>query len=396
MDCSNLIDSWRWFGDSDPISLKKIKMTGVKHIVSGLHHIPIGQVWTESDILIHKQKIEQFGFKWSVVESIPVHESIKYGGTDKDIYINNYIESIRNIASVGINILCYNFMPLVDWTRTDLMCPNFDGSYCLSFNYIDFIVFDLFILHDHNYSHHSYSQFEIKLAEQRFKSMSSENIQKLSDTILEGLPGSMVNSSTLESFKKLIKHYDNLSKTQLQQNLQYFLSKIIPVAIECNVYLGIHPDDPPINLFNVPRVVSTLDDLEQICNFYPCQHNGITLCVGSLASNPDNNLHQILSKLSSKVNFLHLRNIISFKEESNKYSFKESEHLKGDVNLVEVITKITSHPRPINIYFRPDHGDLIFDEHQNQSVNPGYSLLGRFRGLSEIRGILYCLQKIKN
>lgn len=389
---NDLIESWRWFGDSDPISLKKIKMTGVKSIVSGLHHVPIGEIWTLEDILIHKNKIEESGLTWSVVESIPVHETIKYGGQERDKYIHNYSQSIRNIASAGINILCYNFMPMVDWTRTNLMDLNPDGSYRLSFDYIDFIVFDLCILQGETFKENTYTSEQIKAAQTRFQSMSSSDINKLSETILKGLPGSMVNSSTLETFRDLLKIYQGTTRQKLQENLKYFLNSIVPIAIECNVYLGIHPDDPPLNLFNIPRIVSTLEDLQEICNLYPCQQNGITLCIGSLASNPDNDISEIVSKMSQKVNFLHLRNIISQPTKLENFSFKESEHLLGDVNLVEVITKVMSQSRPINIYFRPDHGDLLFEEHKYQNVNPGYSLFGRFRGLSEIRGVLHCLK----
>ena len=199
----------------------------------------------------------------------------------------------------------------------------------------------------------------------------------------------------METFRNLLKIYQGITKQKLQENLKYFLNSIVPIAIECNVYLGIHPDDPPLNLFNIPRIVSTLEDLQEICNFYSCEQNGITLCIGSLASNPDNNISEIVSKMSHKVNFLHLRNIINQQSSLEKFSFRESEHLLGDVNLVEVITKIMEQSRPINIYFRPDHGDLLFEEDKYHNVNPGYSLFGRFRGLSEIRGILYCLKKIK-
>lgn len=392
MKCSNLVDSWRWFGDSDPVSLKNIKMTGVSNIVSGLHHIPIGEVWTNEEILIHKKKIESHGLSWTVVESIPIHESIKYGGVERDFFINNYIESIKNISSAGINILCYNFMPLVDWTRTDLMSPNPDGSYCLSFDYLDFIVFDLFIL-ERNPAF-NYTEEQVLLAKKKFNSMSSSELSRISNTILQGLPGSMVNPSDLTSFKKKLNYYQGKNKLDLQNNLKYFLSLIIPEAIKYNVYLGIHPDDPPIDLFNVPRIVSTLDDLQQICNFFPCEHNGITLCVGSLASNNSNNINEIVSKLSNKVNFLHLRNVTTRTRDNQIFSFRESSHLKGDIDFVSVIQKIIKQPRPIEIYFRPDHGDLLFEDKNEQPSNPGYSLIGRFRGLSEIRGILYCLQRI--
>ena len=395
MTTSKLVDSWRWFGEQDPVSLKNIKMTGVKHLVSGLHHIPIGEIWSQEEISKHKQKIENVGLNWSVAESIPVHESIKYGSPERDIYISNYCQSIKNIASEGINILCYNFMPIVDWTRTDLMSPNKDGSFCLSFSIIDFIIFDIFILKRDQSKNNDYSEEQIQLAKDKFAHMTSEQRIELSDTILKGLPGSMVNSSTLESLQRQLNIYSKITKEQLKENLKYFLQSVVPVSEKYGVYLGIHPDDPPINLFNIPRIVSTLEDLEEICDFYPSEHNGLTLCVGSLGSNPKNNINEIVSKMSSKVNFLHLRNVICDQSQINLFSFKESEHLVGDINLFNVIKKINEQNRPIDIYFRPDHGDLIFDERNSIHINPGYSLLGRFRGLSEIRGIIYCLQKMR-
>lgn len=381
----NLIDSWRWFGDDDPITLEYIKMTGVKNIVSGLHEIPIGSIWEFDTIMNHKNKIEKYNLKWSVVESIPVHESIKYGGNERDLYINNYIESIKNISKAGINILCYNFMPIVDWTRTNLKYPNEDGSFCLRFDIIDFIIFDVFIL-KRSKAHNNYTSDQIQKAQSKYTIMKTEDINTLTSNILKGLPGSMVSSTdSLDSFNKKINLYKDIDSNTLKNNLKYFLKKIAPIAEEFKVYLAIHPDDPPINLFNIPRIVSNLYDLEEICNYYPSEYNGITLCVGSLASNPDNNINLILDRIINKINFVHLRNVIC--DINDKYSFIESNHLLGDIDFLYLIKKIISLDNKI-IYYRPDHGDLLFDEIYKSNINPGYSLVGRFRGLSEIRGII--------
>jgi mannonate dehydratase len=391
----SLLPCWRWFGDSDNITLDDIKMTGAKGIVTSLHDIPIGNVWPLEKIKKVKQNIMDKGFDWTVVESIPVHESIKYGGDERDKYINNYIETMKNLSELGINIICYNFMPVVDWTRTDLFFSYKDGSYCLRFDIIEFLIFDVFILKREK-SISDYTEEQIKYASDKFKNMSNEEKQNISDNILKGLPGCMVESYDIESFKNLLKKYDGIDKNQLRNNLKYFLSKIIPIAINYNLYLGIHPDDPPINLFGIPRIVSNIDDIKYVCECHDSDNNGVTLCVGSLYSSPENQINKIISGFKNKVNFLHLRNVIKDKEKMFIGSFVESDHLDGDIDMNYVIDIFYDNDKNFQIPFRPDHGLLLFNEHLNKKVNPGYSLFGRLKGLSQLLGIIYSKEKSSN
>ena len=386
-----MIETFRWFGVSDPITLDDIIITGAEGVVTALHDVLIGEIWPIDKLKDTKKLIENKGLKWNVVESIPVHESIKYGGEERDKYIDNYIKSIKNISKVGINVLCYNFMPVVDWTRTNLMFEYSDNCYSLRFDIIDFIIFDIFIL-ERDFSEDDYDFEQVILATFRYNNMSIEQINVLKTNILQGLPGSMVESYNLESFREKLKKYTNLTKENLQNNLKYFLERIIPVAEEYNVYLAIHPDDPPINLFGIPRIVSKFEDLEMICNCYPSENNGLTLCVGSLGSINNNDVNMITEKLSSKVHFVHLRNVIKDKHTIMLNSFTESSHLSGDIDMAYVVNKMLSEKRSFNISFRPDHGHLILDDIKKQNINPGYSLIGRLKGLAELRGLIYGLR----
>tara|TARA_B100000886_G_scaffold329674_1_gene279289 strand:+ start:1325 stop:2509 length:1185 start_codon:yes stop_codon:yes gene_type:complete len=392
-----LEETWRWFGNSDPITLDDIKMTGVKGIVSALHEIPIGEIWPLNEIVERKKIIEEKGMKWSVVESIPVHESIKYGGYERDSYIKNYIESIKNMSEAGINILCYNFMPVVDWTRTNLMYRCDDGSYALRFDIIDFIIFDLFILkRERNDCLNDYDYTQIIMAEDRHKTMIQKELDQLALTILRGLPGSMVDSYDLDGFKKKLEKYRDMSKEQMQNNLKYFLEKVIPYAEKYNVYMAIHPDDPPINLFGIPRIVSSIEDIEFICNTYNSEYNGITLCVGSYASSPFNDINEITTLFANKVNFIHLRNVKKDRRFSMKNSFVESDHLDGDVNMAFILNTMLRQKKIYNIPFRPDHGHLMLDDINKNDINPGYSMIGRLRGISELRGLILGLSYESN
>lgn len=382
-----LEESWRWFGNSDPVTLDEIKMTGVQSIVTALHDVPIGEIWHLDQLLERKKIIEEQGLKWRVVESIPVHESIKYGGHGRDLYIKNYIESIINISLAGINILCYNFMPVVDWTRTNLMYKYLDGSYALRFDIIDFIIFDVFILKREN-SKFDYDNKQIIIAEDKFNKISSEEKENLTNTILKGLPGSMVDSYNLDTFKKKLDNYKGLSKLDIQNNLRYFLSKVLPYAEKYKVYMAIHPDDPPINLFGIPRIVSELEDFEIICNCFSSEFNGITLCVGSFGSIHKNNVNEFTEIFAHKINFIHLRNVIKDQKYSMNNSFTEADHLNGDIDMAYVIDTILNSNRKFNIPFRPDHGHLMLDDINKKNINPGYSLIGRLRGLAELRGLI--------
>lgn len=389
----SLIPCWRWFGIEDNITLDDIRMTGAKGIVTALYNIPIGNVWDIENIQNYKNIIENKGFEWCVVESIPIHESIKYGGRDRDKYIDNFIETMVNISKCGIKIICYNFMPVVDWTRTDLLYSYHDGSYCLRFDIIDFIIFDLFILERDNLNS-DYSSDQINLAKAKFESMDEKDKKKLTDNILKGLPGCMVESYNLDEFRKLLKKYYQIDKKKLRKNLEYFLKKIIPVAIENDIYLGIHPDDPPLNLFGIPRIVSNIDDLKFIFDLDKDNHHGLTLCLGSLCSSFDNIAEDIVNLFKERVNFLHLRNIKKDNNDLQKGSFIESDHLEGDIDISNVINNFLETNKNFKIPFRPDHGLLMIDEINSNNVKPGYSLLGRMKGLSQLLGIIYSLEKI--
>ena len=374
-----LEETWRWFGPNDPISLNFIKMTGITKIVTALHDVPIGEVWEYSKILEIKNLLERYGFIWHVVESIPIHESIKYGGYEREKYIQNYITSVQNVSKAGINIICYNFMPVVDWTRTNLKLIKEDDSETLSFEFIDYVIFDRFILKNKKTS---YSEEIVKKASVKFFKMNQQDMDLLTKNILKGLPGSNVESYTLENFQKCLDNYKYKTVCDIKNNLKYFLDKVIPTAELCNCYLGIHPDDPPISLFGIPRVVSNISDLKEICDHYPSKCNGITLCVGSLSSSKDNNIREITESLLDKINFVHLRNVVK----KDDYSFEESGHINGDINMVNIIKLLSKIKKCVP--FRPDHGQLLADDLKKDSINPGYSYIGRLKGISELRGIL--------
>ena len=375
--------SWRWFGKKDPISLSKIKMLGIKNIVTALHNVPIGDVWQLQDIIDLKNYIEKHDMKWCVIESVPVHEEIKYGGPNRDMYIQNYIETIINISKSEINILCYNFMPVVDWTRTDLMHKCKNETFALKFDFDEFVAFDIFELKRKD---HSYTKDQYDRALTKYKTLTREDIDKISNNITQGLPGSMVEKHDLSNFLQKLEKYTDKTKKDIQDNLKYFIQNVAPVAEKHKVKLCIHPDDPPMDLFGIPRIMSTLEDHLFLIESYRSFYNGITLCVGSLGSSKKNNIPLIVNKLVDHVHFLHLRNVSKY----NDFSFIESEHLDGDVNMVQVIN--TFMEKNNTIPFRPDHGHLMFDEIDNPTVNPGYSFFGRMKGLCELNGIIQTCQ----
>ena len=379
-----LVDSWRWFGPNDSITLQQIKMTGVKHIVTALHDIPIGDVWSYNDIIKHKTIMEKEGFNWYVTESLSLHESIKYGGQERDMYINQYIESMRNLSKAGIKVICYNFMPIVDWTRTDLMYPIEDGSYALKFDWIDFVVLDVYIIKRKNAIKY-YSKEILELARNKNNILSENEKNYIKQTVIQGLPGGMVDTNSLEKLHTMLDIYKDITKEKLFNNLQYFLSRVIPVAEELNLYLAIHPDDPPLPLFGIPRILSTEQDIKRLFDSNTSIHNGLTLCVGSLASHPTNSINNILHNYSNRVHFLHLRNVK--KDDTISQSFVESNHLDGDVNMVHVFSYMIKQERGFPIYYRADHGHLMLDDIGKSNINPGYSLIGRLRGIAELRGI---------
>jgi len=387
--------TFRWYGPKDPVSLSDIVQTGATGIVNALHEVPPGEVWTVEAIKERKAIIEAAGLTWSVVESIPVHEEIKYGGPNRSKYLENYKQSVRNMGACGVDILCYNFMPVVDWTRTDLDFEWADGSIALRFDKKEFVAFDLFILKRPGAAA-DYSAEEAKEAKERLDEMSEEQKQKLTYNIIKGLPGSMCDAiDSVELFQKAVDNYKGLTEAAVQENLNHFLKEVVPVAEEAGVYMGIHPDDPPISLFGLPRVVSTAAHVRQLLAAHPSNHNGITLCVGSYASRADNDIPSMVEEFAPKVNFIHLRNVEKDKDQSKFFgSFTESDHLTGDIDMFHVLSTMLREQRSrkaagrkdLRLPYRPDHGHKMLDD-LRKTTNPGYPAVGRLRGLAELRGL---------
>jgi len=381
--------TWRWFGPNDPISLKEIKQTGATGIVTALHHIPIGEVWTVDEILKRKNIIESEGFTWSVVESVPVHEDIKKRKGNYKLYINNYKETIRNLGKCGIDTVCYNFMPVLDWSRTDLEAVYEDGSITTKFETKAFAAFDLFIL-KRNRAEKDYTDEQIKQAEIYFQSLNEKQKEKLINTILFGLPGSWETYS-LEEFQKALNEYSDISDEELRNNLIDFIKEIIPVAEESNVFMVIHPDDPPRSLLGLPRIVSSKSNIEKILNAVDSPYNGLTLCTGSLGAGFHNDVVDITRSFKDRINFLHLRNVTR----NSNGDFMEADHLNGDVNLYDIMKillyeqkrRIVAGRKDIRMPMRPDHGRLMIPEQNKKGIYPGYSLFGRMRALAELRGL---------
>ncbi len=381
--------TWRWFGPNDPISLKEIKQTGVTGIVSALHHIPVGDLWTIEEILKRKNTIESEGLKWSVVESLPVHENIKKGGDDRPDLIENYKQSMRHLAECGIKTICYNFMPVLDWSRTDLNAETEDGALTTKFELKVFAAFDLFILKRPGVEK-DYSPAIIDASKRIFNNMIDEERNELTETILLGLPGSMETLS-FNDFKKAVLEYNSIGEKRVRENLYHFIKEIMPVAEESGVLMAIHPDDPPWTLLGLPRVVGTKQDMEKILDVFDSPSNGITFCTGSFGSDYNNDLVDMVQAFAPKINFIHLR---SLKRDADG-NFMESYHLEGDVDIYNIMKTLlieqkrreASGRKDITIPMRPDHGHLMLPEFDKAGIYPGYSLFGRMRGLAELRGL---------
>jgi mannonate dehydratase len=386
-------ETWRWFGPQDPISLSQIKQAGATGIVTALHHIYRGQVWPLQEILQRKSEIEASGLLWSVVESIPVHNSIKLRSGNFHRCIGAWKDSLAAIAQAGIKIVCYNFMPVVDWTRTDLKWQLPSTGYALRFDSIDFAVYDLFILERINAeTQHSFEQ--VSAARARFDGMSEARRIELEQTIIAGLPGAEAEYDR-ESLRRQLAEYEGMTFGDLRANLLLFLQEIVPVAEELGVRMGIHPDDPPWSLFGLPRVVSTAEDVRHIFNAVNTPANGLTFCVGSFGARVDNDLLAMVREFAPRIHFAHLRQV---KRESVR-SFHEADHLAGSSKMVGVIRLLLEEEArrrgqvqlDHEIPMRPDHGHLLADD-INKRVNPGYSYLGRLKGLAELRGVIQGLK----
>lgn len=376
-----LLQTWRWYGPSDPVSLQDVKQAGATGIVTALHHVPHGEVWPLEDILERKSIIEAAGLQWAVVESVPVHEAIKTHRSNADHYIENYKTTLKNLAQCGIKTVCYNFMPVLDWTRTQLDLTMADGSKALYFNWLDLAVFDLFIL-KRTGADVDYSESIRTRAKERFASMNTDELNELKINVLMGIPNE--KEIELEALRSSIEEYKTIGREGLKKNLAYFLNGIAGVCEETGINMTIHPDDPPYAILGLPRIASTKEDLVSILKSVDKPFNGICYCTGSLGAGVSNNLTEIFDAVKERVYFLHLRNVTK-DEEGNFY---EADHLGGDVNMYEVMKAIVAENAKRNqpMPFRPDHGHQMLDD-LDKVTNPGYSAIGRLRGLAELRGL---------